>query len=221
MTADANQPPGSYPPPPGAGAPPDQPGGYGAPGAPGDAYGQGQVPLESAYGGSEYAGQTPAYPQPAPPVQKKGSALPWILAVILLITTLGGFGWAISLKSTADKKQSQLQEAQAKISQLDSEIKTLNKELEEAKGLTKDQQSTLGKSKELMEQMYATTLQAAKEMNQIIAEFNNVVARFNANDVAGANAAINQANKNIELLKSQLAKYDELAAQFEKTIGDI
>lgn len=221
MTADANQPPGPYPPPPGAGAPPNQPGGYGAPAAQYDAHGQGQAPLDSAYGGSEYAGQAPAYPQPTPPITKKGSVLPWILAVVLLITTLGGFGWAMSLKSTADKKQSQLQETQAKVAQLDSEIKSLNKELEEAKGLTKDQQSTLGKSKELMEQMYATTLQAAKEMNQIISEFNNVVARFNANDVAGANAAINQANKNIELLKKQLSKYDELAAQFEKTIGKI
>lgn len=220
MTADANQPPGMYPPPPGTGTPPDQSGGYGAPGAPQGSYGQVQAPQDPAYGGPEYAGQTPAYP-PVAPVQKKSSALPWILAVILLITTLGGFGWAISLKSTADKRQSQLQETQARVSQLEAEIKSLNKELEEAKGLTKDQQSTLSKSKDLMEQMYATTLQAAKEMNQIIAEFNNVVARFNANDISGANAAINQANKNIELLKAQLAKYDELAAQFEKTIGKI
>lgn len=220
MTADANQPPGMYPPPPGAGAPLDQSGGYAA-AAPQGAYGQGTPPQDPAYGGSDFAGQASAYQQPAPPPQKKGSALPWILAVILLLTTLGGFGWAMSLKSTADKRQSQLQETQAKVSQLESEIKSLNKELEEAKGLTKDQQSTLGKSKDLMEQMYATTLQAAKEMNQIISEFNNVVARFNANDIAGANAAINQANKNIELLKTQLTKYDELAAQFEKTIGDI
>lgn len=219
MTADSNQPPGTYPPPPGA--PPDQPGVQGTIDAQGDVYGQSQAPVDPARGGVAYAGQTPAYPQPTPPVQKNGSVLPWILAVILLVTTLGGFAWAISLKSTADKKQSQVQEAQAKISQLESEINSLNKELEKAKGLTKDQQNTLGKSKDLMEQMYATTLQAAKEMNQIIAEFNNVVARFNANDIAGANAAINQANKNIELLKAQLAKYDELAAQFEKTIGNI
>lgn len=216
MTGDSNPPPGTYP----SGSAGDAPGQQFPHSPQPPQYEQGYAPP----GQPHYADLAQQAQVPPPVLEtpgKKSSPLPWILAVIFLVTSMGGFAWAIAMKSAADKKQQDLAQMQARISQLDSEISSLNKELEKAKGLTKEQQSTLARSKQIAEQMYETTLQAAKEMNQIINEFNNVVARFNAGDISGANAAINQANTNIERLKAQLAKYDELAADFEKTIGSV
>lgn len=163
-------------------------------------------------------GQTPAQIDPN---QKKGSILPWILVMILLVTTIGGVAWGVISTSSASKKQKEVTSTQAKVDQLSKEISTLQTQLDKTKGTTTEQAATLKNAKALAIQMNDQAIVAVKEMNGVIVEFNNVIARFNARDTAGANAAIEVANQHITQMKAALQKYDELSAQFDKAVSNV